>query len=202
MSNGSLRRFTPSNLKYPTDLIPAGPILVDRFPWVVAQTRNETCVTSTELETPPPLTCQASPSFVHSIVCRHRVAGSSDGWAGLSAKLVAGNVPVNVQYKTWDLGPEGPALPRFFRKTTISRFVPMSNTESSDSPQVKFVREWVQAFERKDLDIIAKSLHEDFRVVSYPQSFNQPEKTKEEWLGHLTGIIAVWTEPEACYFSY
>ena len=76
----------------------------------------------------------------------------------------------------------------------------MSNTESPDSPQVKFVREWSQGFDKKDLDIIAKSLHKDFRVVVYPRSLNQPDRTKEEWLGFLAGVISLWTDTEACYF--
>jgi hypothetical protein len=70
---------------------------------------------------------------------------------------------------------------------------------ASDSAQVKLVIEWGQGFQKKDLDILAKGLHKDFRYVTYPQSLGRPEQTKEEWLGHLEKIIPLWAETKASY---
>ena len=77
----------------------------------------------------------------------------------------------------------------------------MATSESSDSPQVKLIREWSQGFQKKDLGILATALHKDFRQVTYPRSLNQPDKTKEEWLGHIAGVISLWTDVEASYLA-
>ena len=81
----------------------------------------------------------------------------------------------------------------------------MSDQENSDSPQVKLMHEWGQAFHQKDLSLIAKCLHKDFRHTSYPQSLGMPEETREEWLEHFAGIISLWTDHEvsltSCYLT-
>jgi hypothetical protein len=69
----------------------------------------------------------------------------------------------------------------------------MANPESPDSPQVKLVREWGRGFRTRDLDLVAKPLHEDFRYVSYPKSLGKPEQTKEEYLEHYAGRFSLWT---------
>lgn len=77
----------------------------------------------------------------------------------------------------------------------------MSSTGSLDSPQLKLILEWGKGFKSNDPDLIAKTLHKDFRHVTYPRSLNRPEETKEEWLGRLAGIIGLWTHTEVRYFG-
>ena len=73
----------------------------------------------------------------------------------------------------------------------------MADLESSVSPQVKFIQECSLGFQTRNLDIIAKALHEDCRYVTYPRSLGKPEQTKEEWLGEYAGIVSLWTsDPE------
>ena len=69
----------------------------------------------------------------------------------------------------------------------------MTDSESSDSPQIKLYRECCQAFLARDPDLIAKATHKDYRYVAYPRSLGKPEQTKEEWLGQYAGIINLWT---------
>ena len=79
-------------------------------------------------------------------------------------------------------------------KSAFNRSVPMSDSKSSDSPQVKFIDEWLQAFDARDMDRIAKCLHKDYRNIMYPRSLGKPEETKEEWLEYMAGIFNLWTE--------
>jgi hypothetical protein len=85
--------------------------------------------------------------------------------------------------------------------TTSNRLVPMA-TESSDSPQVKLIHEWRQGFQTRNLDLIAKALHKDFRFVISPQSLGRPEQTREEWLERYKGILSHYTAgPEVSYIG-
>jgi len=68
--------------------------------------------------------------------------------------------------------------------------------ENFDSPQVKLMHEWSQGFEKKDLALIAKCLHKDYRHTYYPRSLGKPEATREQWLEHLTGVVKLWTDHE------
>ena len=68
--------------------------------------------------------------------------------------------------------------------------------ENSESPQVKLINEWGQAFAKRDIDLIANLLHKDYRHISYPRSLGRPEETREEWLQHIARIINLWTEDE------
>jgi len=70
----------------------------------------------------------------------------------------------------------------------------MPDWENSDSPQVKLMLEWAQGFEKKDMAIIAKCLHKDYRHTYYPRSLGKPEVTKEQWLEHVTGVVNLWTD--------
>ena len=72
----------------------------------------------------------------------------------------------------------------------------MPDWENSDSPQVKLMREWDQGFEKRDLALIAKSLHKDYRHTYYPRSLGKPELTREQWLGYIAGVISLWTDRE------
>ena len=80
----------------------------------------------------------------------------------------------------------------------------LASLASSDSPQVKFVHEWGLAFEKRNLDLIAKLLHKDYRHTTYPRSLGKPEKTREEWLEHIAGVLSIRTEQDvsrtqSCY---
>ena len=87
------------------------------------------------------------------------------------------------------------------RKSAFNHPVPMSDTTSSHSPQVKFILEWLEVIRRKDLDNIAKPLPKDYRNIVYPRSLGRPEQTKEEYLEYVAELFNLWTEFEVCYIS-
>ena len=73
---------------------------------------------------------------------------------------------------------------------------------SSDSPQVNLIQEWGQGFHKRDLSLLEKALHKDFRYITYPRSLGKPEQTREEWLGQIAGVLKIWTaDPEVSYFG-
>ena len=74
----------------------------------------------------------------------------------------------------------------------FNRLIPMADPEGSDSPQAKLFHDGSRGFKTKDLNLIAKVLHKDFRYVAYPRSLGKTEETKEEWLERWTGIISLW----------
>jgi hypothetical protein len=79
----------------------------------------------------------------------------------------------------------------------------MVDPESSDSPQIKIFYELSQGFQTRDLDLIAKAIHKDFRHVAYPRSLGEPEQTREEFLEHWGRIISFWTtDSEVSYIGY
>ena len=86
-------------------------------------------------------------------------------------------------------------------KSTSNRFVSMSNPEIPDSPQVKFIHEWAQAIDNKNLDLVAKSMHKDYRHILYPRSLGKPDQTKQEWLERLTEVVGLWTENKVNYIG-
>jgi hypothetical protein len=96
---------------------------------------------------------------------------------------MAHNVPVGIQYII---------LRTYLWIITFNRLAPMIDPESSDSPQVKLMHQWGRGMQTRDLDLIAKPLHENFRYVAYPRSLGKPEQTKEEYLGQYAGIISLW----------
>jgi len=77
----------------------------------------------------------------------------------------------------------------------------MSVFENPETPQLKLVSEWNVGFKEKNLDILAKSLHKDFRRYTYPRSLGQPVQTKEEWFGHLAKVIDITSEFEQTLHS-
>jgi len=79
--------------------------------------------------------------------------------------------------------------------------ITMSYSESA-SPQVKLVLEWVEGYKKKDLEILARPLHKDFRQIAYPRSLDKPEKNKEELLAYIAKVSSIWTETEASHFGY
>jgi hypothetical protein len=67
----------------------------------------------------------------------------------------------------------------------------MADSESSDSPQAKFLLECSQALQAKDMDTIAKHVHKDFRAVFYPRSLGIPDQTGDEWLERWGGFASL-----------
>ena len=66
--------------------------------------------------------------------------------------------------------------------------------ETSNSPQVKLMLDWDQGFQKRDLALIAKSLHKDYRHTTLPRSLGRPEQTREEWLEHIASVLSLWTD--------
>ena len=78
-------------------------------------------------------------------------------------------------------------------KITFNR--PDTMSEGSESSQVKFILgEWRQAFEKRDIDLIAKHLHKDYRHTSYPRSLGEPDQTREQWLEQFGEFLGLLTE--------
>jgi len=77
----------------------------------------------------------------------------------------------------------------------------MSDLVNSDSPQVKLLLEWGKGFEKRDFDLLAKPLHKDYRHIAYPRSLGRPEQTKEEWLGHIAGVLDIRTAQQVELYS-
>ena len=75
------------------------------------------------------------------------------------------------------------------------------SSEASDSPQVKLMLEWDRGFQKRDLGLIAKSLHKDYRYTTYPRSIGRPEQTREEWLEHIASVLSLWTDHNVSYIS-
>ena len=78
----------------------------------------------------------------------------------------------------------------------------MSSPQNSESPQIKLINEWTRGFVERDLDLIAKALHKDFRRITYPRSIGKPEETGKEWLESFGGFLPFCTEVEVSYTSY
>jgi hypothetical protein len=96
-------------------------------------------------------------------------------------ELMADDVPVGIQYITFLT---------CFGIPIFNRLVPMANPES---PQIKLFHECGQGFKTRDPVLIAKTLHKDYRYVTYPRSLGRPDQTKDEWLKHWADIIGLWT---------
>jgi hypothetical protein len=79
----------------------------------------------------------------------------------------------------------------------------MADPENSDSPQLKLFQECGRGFKTRDLDLIAKTLHKDFRYAPYPKSLGKPEETREEWLEHRARMFSLWAaDLEVGYIGY
>ena len=87
---------------------------------------------------------------------------------------------------------------RIPRRSAFDRSVSMSDL---DSPQVKYIHEWLQAIQTKDLDHLAKCLPKDYRHTYYPRSLGKPEQTKEEFLEYIAGLYSIWPEFEVSYIG-
>ena len=72
-------------------------------------------------------------------------------------------------------------------------------SENPESSQVSFkLREWDQAFEKKDLDLIAKYLHKGYCHTYYPQSLGGPEQTEEDFVE----VPHLWTGSNVRYVGF
>ena len=97
---------------------------------------------------------------------------------------MADGVPEDTQYIT---------LLTCFWIAIFNRLVPMADPESSDSAQTKLFRECRRGFQTRDLELIASTIHKDYRYIAYPRSLGKPEQTKEEWLNRWAGLIGLWS---------
>lgn len=70
----------------------------------------------------------------------------------------------------------------------------MCDSRSSESPQVKLVLEWGKGFETKDINVLGKCLHDDFRSITYPRSLGLPDRDKVQWLERMKMVMSLWTE--------
>ena len=61
------------------------------------------------------------------------------------------------------------------------------------SPQIKLVTDWNEGFLQRNVDILVKHMHKDFRRVIYPRSLGHPEQNREEWLKEITGMLGIAT---------
>ena len=73
----------------------------------------------------------------------------------------------------------------------------MSSSEATNSPQVNLMLSLVEAFKKRDMDLVAKLLHKDHRRLTYPRSLGRGEQTKEEFLQRTGEVIALWTDSDA-----
>jgi hypothetical protein len=72
----------------------------------------------------------------------------------------------------------------------------MSSSETADSPQVKFIRSFIQDYGKGDPDHLAKHWHKDVRRITYPRSLDLPEETGGEWLQRITELLSLCTTSE------
>jgi hypothetical protein len=76
----------------------------------------------------------------------------------------------------------------------------MSGPQATPSPQVQLVVNLYQGFKKKDVNILAKYLHKDFRYTTHPKSLGKPELTRDEWLQESAEMMSLWASgSEASY---
>jgi hypothetical protein len=61
------------------------------------------------------------------------------------------------------------------------------------SPQIKLVIDWNDAFTEKNMEVIKKHMHKDFRRSVHPRSIGEPEQNAEEALTELAGLLSLVT---------
>jgi hypothetical protein len=70
----------------------------------------------------------------------------------------------------------------------------MSSQLTTESPQVKVVRTFIEGFRKRDVDLIASQLHKDLRRIYHPRSLGMPEQNREEYVAKLTEFISIWAD--------
>jgi len=77
----------------------------------------------------------------------------------------------------------------------------MSSSQTTNSPQVRLILDWVEGFKDGDLDRIAKHLHKDYRRIVYPRSLNKPEVTRDQFLSRLGEVLKCWSNIDTTVHS-
>lgn len=76
----------------------------------------------------------------------------------------------------------------------------MSSSQTVDSPQVKLALLCVEAFGKRDMNLVAKHFHKDVRRIIYPRSLGMPECNGEEWLQQVGKYFSLFDkEGEVSY---
>jgi len=60
----------------------------------------------------------------------------------------------------------------------------------SDSPQMKVVADFEQGWYTKDVDLLTKHLHKDFRHVIHPGSLGKQPVNAEQWVKDIQGVFS------------
>lgn len=58
------------------------------------------------------------------------------------------------------------------------------------SPQIKLIGEFDQAMIERNLNLLAKYLHKDYRHVIRPQSLGKPPVNRDEWLATMAEVFS------------
>jgi hypothetical protein len=74
-----------------------------------------------------------------------------------------------------------------------------------NSPQIKLLSNWNDAFTEMNIEAMKKYMHKDFRRSVYPRSLGEPEQNAEEALKELSGLLGVITGVDVghtlCYLN-
>ena len=62
--------------------------------------------------------------------------------------------------------------------------------ETYDSPQIKLISELDRAMLERNVSLVAKLLHRDYRHITLPQSLGKPPVNRDEWLATITEILS------------
>jgi len=64
----------------------------------------------------------------------------------------------------------------------------------SNSPQMKVVVDFEQGWYNKDVDLLTKHLHKDFRHVIHPGSLGKQPVNAEQWVKDIQGLFSTPAE--------
>lgn len=71
-------------------------------------------------------------------------------------------------------------------------------TINPTTPQLKLVRQWVDALVDLDIERTAAVLSKDYKHQRLPKSAGHGEETKEEYITRLKGSLAAFTKFVVC----
>ena len=60
---------------------------------------------------------------------------------------------------------------------------------SHNSPQMNLVNECDRGMIERDLNLVAKPLHKDFRYLTHPQSLGKPPMNRDEYLAQTAEVL-------------